>query len=351
LWEFFTDRITEAGPTIADLDGDGALEVIVVTDCQSGVECPDPGHEALLFVLPIAETGTIATPLWSLAYPYKMDSAVPAIADLDSNDGENRKAIIIGTWGGELLIAWRNANGQVITNALDLHDLDPHVPLDETPVIRTSPLVWDFGEGPTVVFGWLPTDLNAADARISAVGLEADMNGGTVTFTHRWTRDDFDAWKSSPALVPQPEGPPLIVMGYGLGIGPPPTQSGSVGQCVSGQVFGGVVALDWQGEAAWTHGFGNLEGNVRASPATGDLDGNGVMDVVLPVGCFGGLHIYDGAGGQELWALQLGPRAQNSPSLGDIDGDGQLEIVLGSYDGRVWVLDGGVRIFLPLMIR
>ncbi|HLF91079.1 MAG TPA: VCBS repeat-containing protein, partial [Anaerolineales bacterium] len=230
-------------------------------------------------------------------------------------------------------------------------DLDLHVPLDETHVIRTAPLVWDFGEGPTVVFGWLPTDLNAADARISAVGLEADMNGGTVTFTHRWTRDDFDAWKSSPALVPQPEGPPLIVMGYGLGIGSPPTQSGSVGQCVSGQVFGGVVALDWQGEAAWTRDFGNLEGNVRASPATGDLDGNGVMDVVLPVGCFGGLHIYDGAGGQELWSLQLGPRAQNSPSLGDIDGDGQLEIVLGSYDGRVWVLDGGVRIFLPLMIR
>lgn len=350
LWEFFTDRITEAGPTIADLDGDGTLEVVVVTDCQSGVECPDHGHEAQLFVLPITAAGMINTPLWSLTYPYKMDSAVPAIADLDPNDGEDRQAIIVGTWGGELVVTWRDASGQVVINTLDLHDLDPSVPLDETPVIRTSPLVWDFGEGPTVVFGWLPTDLNAADARISAVGLEADMHNGTVSFIHRWTRDEFDAWKSSPALVPQPAGPPLIVMGTGLGIGPPPVQSGSVGQCVSGQVSGGIVALDWQGEVAWSHDFGHLEGNVRASPAIGDLDGNGVMDVVLPVGCYGGLHIYDGVSGQELWSLQLGPRAQNSPSLGDIDGDSTVEMVLGSYDGKVWALDRGARILLPLVL-
>ena len=346
VWEFFTDRITEAGPAFSDLDGNGTQEVIIVTDCRSGVECPDEGDEAMVYVLPAVGSGVIAAPLWSYAYPYKLDSAVPAIADLDPDDGTERKAIVQGTWGGVLLVLWQDPHGAIVAHALDLHDLDDTIPDDFTPVIRTTPLIYDFGEGPTVYFGWLPTDENAADARFSAVGLDADMATGSLVFTHRWTRSNFDTWKSSPALLPQAAGLPLIVMGYGLGIGPPPTQSGPVGQCVPGQVNGGIVAYDSLGNTAWHVDFGGAEGNVRASPAVADLDGDGVMEVVMPVGCFGGVHFLDASGKPEHF-LQTGPRAQNSPSIGDLDGDGRLEVILGSYDGQVWALEGGARIFLP----
>jgi hypothetical protein len=351
LWQYDTGRVTEAGPMLADLEGDGRQQAIIVTACQDGTYCPDPGAAARLIVLPITGTGTITQPLWSLDYPYKMDSAEPAVADLDPGDGTNRKAIIAGTWGGNLLVAWRKPGGQVVSSTLNLHDLDAGVPLTETPVIRSSPLVWDWGEGPTAVFAWLPTDLNVSDSRISAVGLSADMAAGTVSFTNRWTRDMPDVWKSSPTLLPVTGGgPPLIVAGYGLGI-QQPAQSGAVGQCDPPYVTGGVVAFNYNGGGvAWHHDFGNDEGNIRASAAVADLNGDGVADVILPVGCYGKLHIYSAAGAPE-WTMQLGPRAQNSPSLGDLDGDGKLEVVLGSYDGYVYALQGGARLYLPTVQR
>jgi len=282
-----------------------------------------------------------------------MDSSEPAMADLDPDDGTSRKAIIMGTWGGELLAVWRNDVGVVVTNSLALRTLGTPFPISYTPVIRTSPLVWDWGEGATAVFGWLPTDNEAGYARLSAIGLRANMATGVVTFTNRWTREDFDDWKSSPTLLPISGSLPLIVTAYGLAL-PPNSQSGTVGACYYDSVFGGSVAFNHQGQVVWNHDFraeGRVEGNVRGSAAVANLANDGRMKVVLPVGCYGKLYGYDGPSGNLEWSLQLGPRSQGSPSIGDLDGDGRLDLVLSSYDGYVWALSGGTRLHLPLVAR
>jgi len=332
IWQFNMDRITEAGPMLSDLDGDGIPEVIVVTDCAGGkVNCPDQDQQAALFVLPLRGQGDIQ-PLWKFNYPYKMDSAEPVIANIHGLG----KIILAGTWGGELLGVWRADNDEVRSVALKLRDIEKDMPHDEVPVIRTSPLVDSTNDGTMVVFGWLPTDLNATEARLTSVRLRSE--NGSLILEPAWTIRDLDTWKSSPALIPQADGANLIVMGYGLGIGPAPTQSGTVGGCQSQYVFGGVAAVNENGQIVWKQDFGNAEGNLRASAAVADMNGDGRPDVIIPSGCYGKLHAFDAQTGTPEWSLQMGPRTQTSPSIGDLDGDGALEIVLASYDGQVWVL-------------
>src|SRR5579859_902717 len=314
LWEFNTNHYIESGPMVADLNGDGQQEVVVVTSCNKAlVGCPLTNTvDGALFVLGANPTATL---LYSATFPYKMDSAEPVIVDLHQTPGTTRKAIVIGTWGGFLLTVWREPGGAIITNTLNIRTLvHPHVSDGLPSAIRSSPLVADFGEGPTAVFGWVPSELSPVDAYISAVGLSAVSR--TVTFTPRWSYA-VDAWKSSVALLPVANvtNRPLVVAGYGIAV-PPDANSGVVGGCDPAQVRGGIIALTYQGQLAWTHDYSGTEGNIRGSVAVADLNGDGVLDVVLPVGCYGALKAYDGATGHLEWVRQLGPRTQASPSIG-----------------------------------
>jgi outer membrane protein assembly factor BamB len=348
IWEFNLDRRTEDGPMLGDLDGDGREEIIITTDCKNifaGTYCPSADGQAKLYVLPLTTTG-VMTPLWSLSYPFKMDSSEPAIAAIDPFT--THKAIVLGTWGAQLMTVWKDGNS-IITNALNLRTLDGSITNAITPVIRSSPLVYNFGDGMTAFFGWLPTDLEAGYARFSAIGLDANMHTGIVTFTSRWITSTFDTWKSSPALVPVHGGPPVIAVGYGLGF-PLNGQSGPVGECQYDNVQGGIVAFHYDGSLAWNKRL-DKEGNIRASAAVAAMQGGNRSKIILPVGCYGKLYSIDGLDGTIDWSLQLGPRSQGSPSIGDLDADGNLDIVLSSYDGYVWALSGGARVYLPLALK
>jgi hypothetical protein len=242
----------------------------------------------------------------------------------------------------------------VRTATLDLRQLDPNAPYDAnaSTVIRSSPLVVSYGRRPAVVFGWLPSDQNYTDGRISAVRLK--YKRGSVRFKPLWTVARYD-WKSSPALLPVTPGRggrqgtrvrrPLVVTGYGLGAG----TTGSYGVCDAhgDLVFGGILAIDSRGRVAWEQDFtsaewiaraGRKEGNIRSSPAVADVDGDGRLEVLLTLGCYGELYAFDGGTGDVEWSFQLGPRTIGTPSLGDLDGDGALEIVAPSFDGQVWAL-------------
>ncbi len=64
------------------------------------------------------------------------------------------------------------------------------------------------------------------------------------------------------------------------------------------------------------------------------------LEVLITLGCEGELLAFDGETGHLKWIQQLGPRTIGSPSIADLDGDGILEIVVPSYDGSVWFLGG-----------
>ena len=336
IWEFDTDHFIEAGPMISDLDADGKQEVIVTTDCKPAPDCVPQGVQGGALYVFAANPNSANPLIWSLDLPKKSDSAEAAIADLDANDGRELKALVFGSWDGNLHVVWREADGRVIQNQFDIRQFESsggHGGGGENTVIRSTPLLYDFGQGWTAVFGWMPDWTIGTEARIAAVRINADMRIGTVQFEPLWniSRDD---WKSSVSLLPL-AGKNLVVTGYGIGT----TQgTGNYGLC--DPPMGGILAIDpLTGAVVWENEFNN-EGNVRGSSAVADVDGDGQMEVVLTVGCYGKIYAFDGTTGAQEWSLQLGPRTIGTPSIGDLDGNGTLEIVVPSYDGKVYVLGG-----------
>jgi outer membrane protein assembly factor BamB len=100
-----------------------------------------------------------------------------------------------------------------------------------------------------------------------------------------------------------------------------------------------VIMIDGSTHSSlWTKSM-PIASNVH-SLAHGDLDGNGIPDVVVP-GRSSDKKIYalNGSNGNELWDYQTGGEI-NSVAVADIDFDNQLDVIAGSDDQIVYVLYG-----------
>ena len=194
---------------------------------------------------------------------------------------------------------------------------------------------------------------HVSDATGGALGLEAySINTISGKVNPGWPFRTNDTVYSSPSLVNLGggTGPPDVVMGGDSspgapfkGANPRPVQRGGV-----------LYAINGHGHLLWYHYFDEV---VTSSPAVGNLAGTGRPEIAVGTGFYWHQqHVNTtsstrlfvlNAAGQVVWSHDLGGFARTSPALGDLEGTGALDVVEATSGapgnpnaGEIWAFDG-----------
>jgi len=90
--------------------------------------------------------------------------------------------------------------------------------------------------------------------------------------------------------------------------------------------------------------YPGYEGCNDVAPLIYDVDGDGVLDVIVPSSCNPTTYCFNGPDGEIKWQTPTSG-SDSPPTISDIDGDGDMEIMHGGFDGHVMCLnaiDGNV---------
>ena len=276
VWTAQASGKVRPAPALADLDGDGSVDVIV-------------GDESGALR---ALAGTTGKPLWTVKTGESGAGArgyigAVAIADLDGDGKDDvvaaaRDAILAAYRGKDGSVLWQHGGGSGVHASPTIADFD----LDGAPEVLAA---WSYGE------------LSVHDGKTGAV------RWGTAL-----QRDDGGIEGLFATPTPLPGGP------------------GEPGVLVAGTAWweevDGVILL---GPAA--RKFRAFEGRVTASPVVVDLDGDGRPEAI--VGSEKGVLLAFTADGKRAELAKLGGPIEASAMLADVDLDGTLELLVASNDG------------------
>ncbi len=273
----------KAAAAVADLDGNGDLEIIV------------GASDGKLYAF--HHTGQAVA-----GWPVTLDSnfrvlATPAVAHLD---GDSSLDIVVPLSNGKLYAL--NADGSLKGGwPVSIGGVEDKFASQEA---NSSPRIADVdGDGsPDIVVGSTDKKLYVLSA-----------NGGL-----KWSFPTGDMILGAPAVADIDTGRAGLEIAFG-----------------SGDSY--VYLLDKSGAQIWKKRTG---WTIRSSAAAADIDGNGDLEVLVS-GDDDRLWAWHHSGGAVSgWPKQATADLYSSPVVGDVDGNGDLEVLVGSDDARVYGWSG-----------
>ena len=351
-------RITRSSPIAADLNGNGRKEIVV------GAE------DGILYV--IAYNGSSWNKVWETQTAQPINATVnkvcanqatgkietaPAIGDID-NDGNLE--IVVATGGIP------NSNNPSINRngALIAYELT-----------SSSGTNWSF----SVKSGWpfvMPDDMGAgvgarepdgvcdgirANPTLGDIDGDGDLEIISIAFDRRIRAFHHDGTVVNGWPIQRESGDIILRGGQSsaaigdidndgideiiIGTNSPPW-NGDAGDGPFPPAYNSpnyTLATVWaiNGDTSFVPGWPVItQQNIESSPALGDIDGDGELEVVVGTGLFDGyvngnqVYAWNSDGSPVSgWPRSTADKMPASPALADIDGDGSLDVIIGCGKG------------------
>ncbi|WP_430506310.1 PQQ-binding-like beta-propeller repeat protein [Haloparvum sp. PAK95] len=303
-------------PAIADVDGDGGLEVVVTTTENALVTYDaDTGNESW------------RVPLGSYGY------GRPTVADVLPQEGPE---VVTSTIRGNVVLV--SGNGTLAW----------HVSLNETfgkrPSVWQRPIVSDVDAdgSPEILLG-----TNRGPVLLAANGFVEWTGTTSADYVGTAQADDdsaIEVFAAGGATVRMLDGKTgeiewernvtstrLRTVTDGDGDGTPEVYLGKAG--------GKVIALDGAtGETEWSTTITTSSDADVLSPVLEDVNGDGTLEVIA-VAETGTVTVLDASSGTELATYERNVPILTFATPADLDGDGSAEILVRYGDGRVVALE------------